>query len=209
MARDWDSHYAAGETPWDRGEPSPALVELIDAGRLPRGRALDIGCGTGTDARYLASRGWEVLAEDVSGLAIERAAAAPKPRGGSIEWRRADFLADDLPAGRFDVVFDRGCFHVFHEPSERSRFAERVARCLGPAGTWVSLLGSTEGGPREQGPPRRNARDVADAVEPFLEIVELRGIEFDLALPERVGAWLLVARQRRAPAVPSTAEDER
>ena len=93
---------------------------------------------------------------------------------------------------------------MFDEARDRKRFAERVARVLGPAGCWVSLLGSTEGGPREQGPPRRNARDVADAVEPVLEIVELRAITFDLALPEPVGAWLLLARQRAVPAQPST-----
>lgn len=205
MARDWDAHYSAGETPWDRGEPSPVLVELLEAGRLPPGRALDVGCGTGTNARYLASRGYEVVGVDLSGLAIERAAAAPKPAGGPVAWRRADFLVDEPPSGRFDVVFDRGCFHVFDGSGDRARFAERVARCLGPAGRWVSLLGSTEGGPREQGPPRRTARDVADAVEPFLEILELRGIEFDVDLPGPVNAWILVARPRPVPAEPSTA----
>jgi SAM-dependent methyltransferase len=208
MARDWDANYAAGEIPWDRGEPSPELVELLEAGRLPRGRALDVGCGTGTNARFLAARGWAVVGVDVSGRALERAAAAPEPSGGSVEWRRADFLVDAPPAGPFDLVFDRGCFHVFDEPGDRARFAGRVARCLAPGGRWVSLLGSTEGPPREEGPPRRSARDIADAVEPSLEIVELRAIEFDVDRPEPARAWFLIARHRAVPAQPSSVVEE-
>jgi SAM-dependent methyltransferase len=184
------------------------LVEVLAAGRLPRGRALDIGCGTGTDARYLAGRGYEVLGVDVSPLALKRAAAAPKPAAGSVAWRQGNYLVDALPRGRFDVVYDRGCFHVFDRPRDQARFAERVARCLAPGGRWVSLLGSTEGPAREQGPPRRNAREIAAAVEPSLEIVELRGIEFDVDLPGPgpgpVQAWFLLARPRACPAQPST-----
>ncbi|HLU66750.1 MAG TPA: hypothetical protein VKZ63_10765, partial [Kofleriaceae bacterium] len=106
--------------------------------------------------------------------------------------------------GPFDLVFDRGCFHVFDEPADRQRFAEKVAACLGPDGMWLSLIGSTEGPPRDHGPPRRSARDIASAVEPSLAIVELRAIEFDLNLPIQADAWLLLARRRAVPAQPST-----
>ena len=84
MARDWDQHYAAGETPWDTGNPDPELVRLVESGRVPRGRALDVGCGTGTNARYLASKGCEVVGVDVSRVAIEQAKAAT-PAGAPIE----------------------------------------------------------------------------------------------------------------------------
>lgn len=207
MKRDWDEHYATGELPWDTGVPAPALVELSEAGRLPRGCALEIGCGTGTNARYLASRGYDVLGIDTSGLAIERAAAAEAVAGGSIELRQLDFLVDEPPAGPFELVFDRGCFHVFDDPGDRERFATRVAGCLGPDGRWVSLLGSTEGPPRDHGPPRRSARDITEAVEPALEIVELRAIELDVDLPERPRGWLLLARRRAVPAQPSTVRE--
>ncbi len=169
MKHDWDERYATGETPWATGAPAPVLVELFEAGCLPRGRALDVGCGTGTNARYLASRGYDVVGVDTSGLAIERAASADPVLNGSIEFRQLDFLADDPPEGPFDLVFDRGCCHVFDDSADQRRFAERVAKCLGRHGLWVSLLGSTEGPPREQGPPRRSARDIVNAVEPALE----------------------------------------
>lgn len=203
MARDWDEHYRAGETPWDTGHPDPELVALLEAGRLPRGRALDIGCGTGTTVRTLAERGYEALGVDVSKLAIEQAAAKPRPAKGSVEFRHLDFLADP-PAGPFDLVVDRGCFHVFDGADERARFAARVAECLAPGGLWVSLLGSTEGPARDHGPPRRSARDIAAAVEPALEIVELRTATFDAELPSVARAWVLLARRRSVPAQPST-----
>jgi methyl halide transferase len=205
MKRDWDEHYATSETPWDTGEPAPTLVDLLEAGRLPSGRALDIGCGTGTNARYLASRGYEVVGVDVSGLAVERAAAVEGPMGGSVELRQLDFLTDEPPAGPFDLVFDRGCFHVFDDPVDQRRFAERVAGCLATDGLWVSLVGSTEGAARDHGPPRRSARDIMNAVEPALEIVELRAFEFSANLPSPARAWLLLARRRGVAAQPSTA----
>lgn len=203
MAHDWDEHYASGEIPWDSGVPAPELVGLVEAGRLPTGRALDIGCGTGTNVRYLAGLGYDALGIDVSGLAIEKAKAAAATEG-SAHFQRLDFLREGPPAGSFDLVFDRGCLHTFDEPDDRALYAQRVAECLAPEGRWVSLLGSTEGLPREHGPPRRSARDIATAVEPALEIVELRHIDFDTAVASDVDGWLLVARQRKVPAQSST-----
>jgi SAM-dependent methyltransferase len=203
MARDWNERYRTGEMPWDTGHPDPELVALVKAGRLPPGRALDVGCGTGTTVRYLAELGYDALGVDVAPLAVEQASARPRPARGSAEFRHLDFLAAP-PAGPFDLVLDRGCFHVFDGADERARFAARVAECLAPNGLWVSLLGSTEGPARDHGPPRRSARDIAAAVEPVLEIAELRAATFDADLPSVARAWVLLARRRRVPAQPST-----
>jgi SAM-dependent methyltransferase len=72
---DWNSRYAAGDLPWDTGHPTRNLVELVEGGTVPAGRALEIGCGTGTNALWLAGRGFDVLGVDLSPLAIERALA--------------------------------------------------------------------------------------------------------------------------------------
>jgi SAM-dependent methyltransferase len=204
MARDWDERYASGETPWDSGRPASELVALVEAGRLPAGRALDVGCGTGTNALYLASRGWDVVGIDIAPLAIERAAASGGSTRGATEFLVLDFLRDPVPGGPYDLVFDRGCFHSFDDAEARARFAQRVAASLAPAGLWVSLLGSTEGPERDHGPPRRSARDIATAVEPALEIAELRGVGLDADVPSPVRGWVLLARPRGVPAQPST-----
>jgi hypothetical protein len=93
---------------------------------------------------------------------------------------------------------------VFDARKVRARFASLVAGVLAPGGLWLSLIGSTEGGPRDTGPPRRSARDITGAVEPALEIVELRAIHFDLSVEVPPGAWLCLSRMRALPAQPST-----
>jgi SAM-dependent methyltransferase len=202
--RDWDAHYAEDNLPWDSDEPDPALVATAEAGGIPTaGHALEIGCGTGTNAVWLAARGLDVLGVDVSPRAVERARARAGATAGA-NFAVLDFLVDDPPGGPFDLVFDRGCFHVFDEPEARARFAARVAGLLVIGGRWLSLIGSTEGPSRDTGPPRRSAADIVGAVEPALEIVELRSIRFDVDLETPPAAWLCLSRRREIPAQPST-----
>jgi len=204
MARDWNEHYASGELPWDSGRPAGELVGLVEAGDLPTGRALDVGCGTGTNVRYLAAQGYEAVGVDVAAGAITMAKEASAGAEGSVEFLQLDFLTNDPPGAPFDLVFDRGCFHTFDDAESQALFARRVADILSPTGLWVSLLGSTEGPERDHGPPRRSARDIVLAVEPALEIADLRGVAFDVDAPSSVRGWVLLARRRSVPAQPSS-----
>ena len=203
--RDWNDHYATGQLPWDTGRASEHLTRLVSERGLS-GRALDVGCGTGTNSLWLAGHGFQVLGLDIAPLAIEAARAkAEQAREPEVRFAALDFLSEAVPGGPFDLVFDRGVFHTFDEPETRARFAARVAELLAPAGLWLSLLGSTEGPPRDTGPPRRSARDVAQAVEPALELLELRAASFDsdAAWP----AWTCLSRRRAQPAQPSSRRD--
>jgi SAM-dependent methyltransferase len=139
---------------------------------------LEIGAGTGTNALWLAERGFDVLGIDVATLAIETAIAKLDGRDLHCRFAALDFLVASPPESSFEFVIDRGYFHVFDEPEERARFAARVAATLVLGGLWLSFIGSTEGGLREMGPPQRSAREVLLDVEPALEIVELRAAEF-------------------------------
>lgn len=206
---DWNAHYAAGELPWDTSEPDPNLVELVRSGVVAKGRVLEIGCGTGTNALWLASQGFEVLALDLAPLAVERArakaAAAPRAAAERCSFEVRDFLSAELPQGSFQLVFDRGCFHVFDAAADQQAFAARVGKVLASGGHWLSLLGSTEGPAREMGPPRRSAREVLQAIEPAVELVQLRAMEFDGppgAPPPK--AWFCLSRRRDVPAQPSS-----
>lgn len=199
----WNESYATGTMPWDTGQPEPLLVEFINSGGVTPGRTLEIGAGTGTNAIWLAERGFDVVGIDVSPLAVDRAKAKMNGRPLSCRFATWDFLCTPVSEGPFRFVFDRGCFHVFDEPGERARFAAHVAQALAPGGLWLSLIGSTEGPPREVGPPRRSAREVALAVEPALEIVEMRSTEFHSGAK----AWFCVSRKRTEAAQPSTKHD--
>lgn len=200
----WNESYAAGELPWDTGSPEPLLVDFVNSAGIAPGRTLEVGAGTGTNSIWLAEHGFDVLGVDVSPLAVEKADAKLQKRALPCHFETLDFLTAPPAQGPFHFVFDRGCFHVFDQPQERSRFAECVAAALEPSGLWLSLIGSTEGPPREVGPPRRSAREVIDAIEPALEIVELRSAEFRA---HGVNAWFCLTRRRTIQAQPSTRRD--
>ncbi|WP_045823538.1 class I SAM-dependent methyltransferase [Williamsia herbipolensis] len=95
----WNARYDEDDRVWS-GDPNGALVdEMTD---VAPGRALDLGSGEGDDARWLAARGWEVTAVDISSVAIDRARALGA--AGSITWERRDVAVDGPPSGPFDLV---------------------------------------------------------------------------------------------------------
>src|SRR5690606_12532387 len=75
MQHDWNEHYLRGELPWDTDEPDPHLIDLVRSGVVDRGRALEVGCGTGTNAVWLAGQGFDVVGVDIADRAIEMAHA--------------------------------------------------------------------------------------------------------------------------------------
>src|SRR5574338_1664111 len=124
----WNESYASGEPlPWDTGTPDPMLVEMVESGVIAPGRALDVGCGTGTNAVYLAGRGFDVVGIDISPAAVEQARIKAE---GRCRFETVDFLHEAAPGGPFQFVFDRGCFHTFDEDDERARFARNVSAAL-------------------------------------------------------------------------------
>ncbi len=96
----WDERYLAADRLWS-GRPNPQLV--TEAAGMPPGEALDVGCGEGADAIWLAGRGWRVTGVDVSGVALERAARHAAD-GDGVTWLRVDLTAWTPPARHFDLV---------------------------------------------------------------------------------------------------------
>ena len=97
----WDRRYAEQEQLWS-GQPNGALVTEV-AGLTP-GRVLDVGCGEGADAVWLAKGGWDVTAIEVSGVALERAAGHARDAGVAVRWVHAGLEEAGLPPASFDLV---------------------------------------------------------------------------------------------------------
>ena len=194
----WDQRYADGDLPWDSGKPDVHLREVIKRHGIEAGKALEIGCGTGTNTIWLAQQGFEMTVQDLAPNAIAKAKAKVTAAGVQCKFFVGDFLVDEIPGGPFQFVYDRGVFHVFDAAEERSLFASRVAKLLTPGGMWHSLIGSTDGPPRDTGPPRRSATEIVVAMEPHFEILELTSTTFDQGDHSHARAWVLVARKREA-----------
>lgn len=99
---EWDERYHSFLDRLPAQRPNPAVVTEI-TGR-PAGTALDIGCGMGADAVWLATQGWNVTAIDVSRVALDRAAAHAAQAGVAVSWRRSRLEDLELPDGGFDLV---------------------------------------------------------------------------------------------------------
>ena len=150
----YDRAYRSGRSGrWDSGITPPEVVAEIEGDQPVRpGRALDLGCGTGTNALYLSRHGWEVVGVDFSVLAIDRA----REKAGGVE--DVTFVQGDVThlsalgiEGPFDLVLDVGCFHSIARAG-RNRYAAEVARCSRP-GALLMIFGFGSGWRRLLGVP--------------------------------------------------------
>ncbi len=138
--RNWEEHYKIGDTPWDKGEPSPGLVDYLDTRPLT-GRILVPGCGYGHDARAIAEAG----GSDASVLGIDTAPTAvrgAKARNTLLncEFELADFLV--LPTAwkfAFDVLFEHTLFCAI-DPEQRGSYAAAAADCLKNSGIFLAVF---------------------------------------------------------------------
>lgn len=198
--RDWNQRYETGQLPWDTGEPDGNLLETLKQLALKDAKALEIGCGTGTNAIALARHGFShVTATDLSPKAIEMAVAKAKAAGAtSIDFKVHDIIAS-LPEKPASVgfVFDRGVFHSVSD-EQRATFARHVAQTLTTHGWWLSLCGNADD-KTEGGPPRLTAAHIASVVEPLFEVHAITRSQFR-KVKERTSdhfmCWRVLLRKR-------------
>src|SRR3989442_15467432 len=148
----WDEMYE-GTPPWDIGRPQPVFVQLVEKGILHESPVLDVGCGTGENAVFLAAKGFEVTGVDFTAKAIEKAKRKAKSRGA-----KATFLVHDafeLAALKktFATAIDSGLFHTF-EDDDRIRFRDQLHKAMRPGGTYF-MMGFSEKEPTDWDGPRR------------------------------------------------------
>lgn len=170
VERDWDDLYRAdlNTIPWEAGKASLDLVRLVESGRFPEGKVLDVGCGTGSDAIYLAEQGREVTAVDVSDVALGLARAKAERAGVRVTFLRAATPDLPFPDDTFDAVTDRGVYHLFDRRGRRAH-AMAVARVLKPDGIYLMTCFS-ENQPGAWGPKRLPKARVESETAPELVI---------------------------------------
>lgn len=192
----WNQHYRDNQLPWENGQVDIHLPKVIKKHEIEKGKALEIGCGTGINAMWLAQQGFTLSALDISPHAISQAKMKHAATESRCQFFVSDFLHDEIPNPPYQFVYDRGVFHIFDTTENRIHFAAKVAKILAPKGIWHSLIGSKDGPPRETGPPRLSACDIITAVEPYFEILELSSTTFDRENHIHVCAWIFVGRRR-------------
>lgn len=173
----WDAPYRRDRTPgWDVGRPSSNLVKAVEAGHLKPGRAIVLGCGTGTNAIYLAGRGFTVTGVDIAPTALHLAQEKATKAGVQVQWLLADVLA--LPQmAPFDVIFDRGCYHHVRQ-YDAEGYVEATRR-LSHEGTRILLLAGSDRRTGGGGPPRVKKEEIRDDFVDLFEFEWLRETRFD------------------------------
>lgn len=134
VRRELEDYYRDGKPPWDTDVTPPELVALVEGhSALPPGRVLELGCGTGTNATYLARRGWEVVAVDLIDRAVDQARDKAAAAGVAVRLMCGDVTRlDELDApGPYDLFFDLGCYCGI-PPHRRDAYAAALTHRAAP-----------------------------------------------------------------------------
>ena len=178
-----------GVPPWDIGRPQRELEKLAATGEA-RGDLIDVGCGTGENAIFFASKGLRVLGVDSSPRAIEKARRKAAERGSSAQFQACDALDLGSLGKRFDTAVDSGLFHVFPD-GEREAYVSSLAAAVLPGGRYFMLCFSDEEPGGWGGPRRVSRREIEEAFAVGWSIDYVRPAVFESASHLRGGrAWL-------------------
>lgn len=185
--------YRAGETPWDTGIPEPELIRAVEEGRLPGATALELGCGTGTNAIEMARRGYRVTAIDLIDLPVRRARAKAKRAGVTVDFRVGDLTRVDLD-GPYDVLYDLGLYHGIRL-RDLAGFLSTLERVTRKGTRWLCIAGNAKE-PRQAGPPVVREDEFRAELGPLFEIIEVREFRPQLRLDFRPLFWSILMERR-------------
>ncbi|MGW2225850.1 class I SAM-dependent methyltransferase [Streptomyces formicae] len=179
-AAEWDHTYGSTNPGWDE-EPPPVLGELLAEHAPPPAHVLDVGCGLGTTARWLAERSYTVTACDFSPRAITEARRRT-PAGAAVRYEVLDVTGQPPPLDPFPVVLDRGVLHTCPTHRERRTFAAAMARMCRPDGLWVHVgaaaLDEEDALHQSNGPSWTTEETFRAAVTPWFTVLDHRISDF-------------------------------
>lgn len=184
--KDWDKSYKHGDTPWDTGFPPSELKKVLESGIVsPGGHALDLGCGTGTNAIYLAQKGFDVTAVDVSNVAIKKAKEKAKIAKAHVQFIQANAPELHITGEPFDFIFDRGCFHAIDD-ADRIKYTKMLERLTNDESTFLLLCGNAKE-PREDGPPTVKEEEIRETFSWLFDFIWIQDFRFDSLKPSEHG----------------------
>jgi len=194
----WDAMYRSDRRPgWDTGRPSTELKSLVEQQVLRPCRVVELGCGTGVNAVYLASQGFDVTAIDLAPTALQAAEERARKAGVKVRWIQADVL-NPPSMEPFDLIFDRGCYHGVRRQNAAGYVKTVKALCR--AGGRVLILAGNANEPGARGgPPRVDETELVGDFAAAFDFERLREMRFDTADPKVQGAWAWSLLLRRKP----------
>lgn len=193
---DWEQLYqeqAVESMPWFHEALDPDLERALQQLNMTQGTALDIGTGPGTQAIALARLGFRVTATDLSTTAIEKAIEKTQDAKLDILWMQDDILNSQLDQ-RFDVIVDRGCFHVL-PPQRRQDYVNVVASLLEPSGYLFLKCFSTRE-TRESGPYRFTPSDIQEIFQSHFHLISTEETQYYGTLDPMPKALFCIMRKK-------------
>jgi SAM-dependent methyltransferase len=194
-AANWEDAYREGTPPWDHDQPHAALVRVIEEKRFPKGASiLELGCGTGADAVYLARRRFEVTAVDCSPIALERARLRAEQHDALLRFVLDDMFEFARSAGQFDVIYDAGVYH-FIRLVDLEKYLDMLWRVTRPGSYFFGLIGAA-GETAEGGPPQVTESEIHNELGRLFEPVQLLTSRIESSLrPDGYMAWSCLMRR--------------
>ena len=194
----WDLPYQTStETVWDTGHASTELKRLVETGQIRPCRTVEIGCGTGSDAIYLASRGFDVTAIDIAPTALNIAERKAEQAGVQVNWLLADVL-NPPQFEAFDFAYDRGCYHEVRQHAPQA-YVAAVRRLTHDRSKILILAGNANNDTywRFEGPPRVREQDIRSDFTDGFRLLQLREVRFDPARGQKQGAlaWSILLQR--------------
>lgn len=193
----WDRQYREGRPVWDSDRPTSELVRVVREQSIPRGTTIELGCGTGSNAVWLARQGFTVTAIDMSPEAVHRARQRTWQIGVAVRILRGDLRNLSRRDGPFDFFVDCGCYGAV-QLGDAPGYILALERVTRPGSLGLVLTGNDHEPEDEAGPPVLGEARLRKDFGHLFEVQRLREFRFDAhqGNGKRYLGWSLLLRRR-------------